>query len=221
MPNIQLTNEFIKTGLVCPAGFESIEYCDAEDPNGLVVEVISDFQGEGAYYVRIPDLYGEVRRSRLGWTNSLPLDEAKRCASMVRQKAKQAILQIQEPPVVTMPTLVDFFYRTYRPYAKRLRPKGCLSDEAFFAAAAREDLGTMKLDEITEEDISIFHGSFCCGGVMSSEALALHVKVLKRVFDLAVAKNLVRRNPARSLYTWCTANERLNGQSSTGQGAST
>jgi len=102
-------------------------------------------------------------------------------------------------PAATMPTLSKFFYGTYLPYARRLRPKGCLSDEAFFVAAAREDLGNKKLDEITGDDIGRFHACLAVRGVHSPDIWALQVKVLKRVFDLAVAKGLVARNPARAV----------------------
>lgn len=193
MPNVQLTTNFINTGLTCPDGQTRIEYCDA-DRTGLYVEVRSTNQGKGTYYLRYKDEKGKTCHQKIGRTDDMTVTEAKKAARDLKAqirlgsdpradaKAKKAV-----------PTFTEFFRDSYLPYAKQHK-RSWVRDEQLFRLRVEPAFGHLRLHEVKRQAVQNFLGAMDKEGIAKATA-DHHVKLIRQMLNRAVEWEVIQANP--------------------------
>lgn len=193
MPKINLTQQFIKEGLVCPPDKSVITYyCMAV--SGFAVNVSRGKPGRGLYRLQ-HKVNGKSAWHPLGSTEDMTLDQARAKALQFKEmKALAPKLPVQpvEAPKV-MPTLAAFFKANYLPYAKP-RKRSWGRDEEMFRLRIGPVFGGMLLSEISRQAVQTFHASLYEGGLAPATA-DHHVKLLRHMLNLAVEWALIKENP--------------------------
>ena len=192
MPIVKLDASFITNNLTCPEGKSQVELCCSEI-KGLYVLVSAKNQGQGTYYFRYKDSTGKTCHQKIGRTADISLADARKQAKALRaeialgadpradQKAKRAI-----------PTLSEFFDDTYLPYAK-VHKRSWKRDTQLFARV-KEKFGHLRLDQITKQQVSVFHAGILEEGLSAASA-DHHPKLLRRMFSMAIEFGLIDKNP--------------------------
>jgi len=193
MSNVQLTTQFINTGLVCPEGKPRIEYCDA-DRTGLLVEVRATNQGKGTYYLRYKDAKKQTRYQRLGRTDEISLAEAKRLAKDIKAEIRLgADPRAEAKAKKAVPTFTEFFRDSYLPFAKQQK-RSWVRDEQLFRLRVEPAFGHMRLNELKRQAVQSFLG------VIQKENLSKasadhHVKLIRQMMNRAVEWEVITTNP--------------------------
>jgi integrase len=190
-----LTQEFIDRELQCPADKRRIELCDSQHP-GLYIEVRETAPGEGTYSLR-HKVQGKTRHEKLGRTGEIPLAEARRRA----QNRRVELLAARDEPQggmatttrATAMTLTEFFDGKYLPHVKP-RKRSWDRDEELFRLRIRAAFGSKRLTEINRHDVQAFHTAVLSEGLSPASA-DHHLKLLRRMLNLAVEWDLLEKNP--------------------------
>jgi hypothetical protein len=181
MPNVQLTNDFIKTGLVCPAGKSKIEYCDA-DRTGLFIEVRSTNQGKGTYYLRYKDDQGKTCHQKIGRTDDMTVTEAKKAARDLKaQITLGADPRADAKAKKAVPTFTEFFRDSYLPYAKQHK-RSWVRDEQLFRLRVEPAFGHLRLHEVKRQVVQNFLGTMEKENIAKATA-DHHVKLLRQMLN--------------------------------------
>jgi integrase len=184
MPIIKLTQSIIENQLYCAEGKRKIELCDADVP-GLICEVRASSQRSGTFYVRYKDLDGQTRYEKLGRTKDMLLADA-------RKKAKQLKAEIHlgaDPHVEAKAqkevlSLDATFREHYTPYAAP-RKRSFSRDEELYRLRIKDRFGNRRLNQISRQQIQTFHTELLQSG-LAPATCDHHLKLLKRVFNLAI-----------------------------------
>jgi integrase len=193
MPKINLTQQFIKEGLVCPSDKSVITYyCMAV--SGFAVNVSRGRPGRGLYRLQ-HKVNGKSAWHPLGSTEDMTLDQARAKALQFKEmKAlapKLPVQQVEAPKV--MPTLSAFFKTHYLPYAKP-RKRSWGRDEEMFRLRIGPVFGGLLLGDISRHAVQGFHASLSENGLAPATA-DHHVKLLRYMLNLAVEWDLLEKNP--------------------------
>ncbi len=194
MPIVKLTPPFINNELICPKGKNRIEYCDADLP-GLYIEVRASSPGQGTYYLRYKDNTSKTCHQKIGRTHDLSLVDARKAAKTLKaeielgadprgeEKARKAVL-----------TYAEFFHAHYLPYVTP-RKRSWSKDEEMFRLRLNAVFGGKRLNQITRQQIQIFHTSLKNSG-LSASTCNHYVKLLKHSLNLAIDWGMLALNPA-------------------------
>lgn len=194
MSTLKITQEIINSELQCPEGRTRIELCDTELP-GLYIEVRATSPGQGTYYLRYKDSNNKTSHQKVGRTNEISLSEARRQARNLKaeiqlgadprgaEKARKAVI-----------TVADFFDLHYFPYVKP-RKRSWKRDEELYRLRIKGAFGHKRLNEITRQQIQIFHASVLEQGLSHASA-DHHVKLIRQALNLAVEWEMLEKNPA-------------------------
>jgi integrase len=194
MAIVKLTQDFINNQLMCPVGVERFEYV-SDERTGLYVEVRKVSNGYGTYYLRYKDANGKSCHQKVGRTAEMSLAEA-------RQKVKELKAEIalgadpraEEKARLAVITFDDFFKEHYLPYAEA-RKRSWESDELLYRLRISPRFGTKRLNQVTRLQIQSFHAAVKDEGL--APATANHyVKLIRRMFNLAMEWQMVDSNPA-------------------------
>jgi site-specific recombinase XerD len=190
---VNLTQKFIDTELIVPDGAGKKEFVD-DTRTGLYVLVSSKSQPEGTYFWRTKSISNnQTTHLKLGKTTDISLAAVRAEVKRLRgeqasgidhsalQKAKRAI-----------PTLTEFFNDTYYGWAK-VHKRSHLRDRQLFARI-QEKFGHLRLDQISKQQVSVFHASLLEGGLSAASA-DHHPKLLRRMFSMAIEYDLIEKNP--------------------------
>ena len=194
---VELTQHFLETGLMCPPGKRRVEYVSHER-TGLYIEVRSTCPGVGTFYLRHKDRTGKTAHARLGSTADTTIEEA-------RQKAKHLKAQItlgqypgeDQPKEPASLTFADFFTEHYIPYAQP-RKRTWQKDQEYFRVRLQDEFGHLPLGKITRQSIMAFHTRLKTEG-LAGATCDHHVKVIRRVLNLAVEWGSLETNPAAKI----------------------
>lgn len=181
MPLRLLTAKGLK-GLACPADGHKVDFHDM-GCKGLMLEVRAS--GGRTWYLRYRDTRGKQRQFRLGDPADLPLDLARKRADELRGQIALGHDPAEEKVVMRqIPTLSDFFYDRYLPFAKGYK-KTWDCDESLFRNHVQPKLGRKHLDEITKSDITALHHGRRASGAAKGSANRLLV-LLRYIFNMAI-----------------------------------
>ena len=196
MPVLKLTQAMFPQALQCPQGKSRIELCDADLP-GLYIEVRGTSPSHGTYYLRYKDATGKTSHQRLGSTTELTLADARKQAKILKGDiASGADLKGEaKAATVTMPTFTAFFEKQYMPYVTP-RKRSWASDESLYRNYLKDEFGTQRLDQITRQQIQLWHTKLRLEKKLAPATADHGVKVLKHALNLAMDWSLVEANPA-------------------------
>ena len=204
MPIIKLTQDFINKNLTCNTS-RRIEYVN-DDRSGLYVEVRATSNGVGTYYLRYKNINGKTCHQSLGRTTDISLAEVK-----VKARNLKAEIQLGADPraeekaklaVVTMDTL---FNDHYLPFVKP-RKKSWDRDEELYRLRISGVFGTKRLNQITRQQVQSFHSSLLEEGLAAATANH-HVKLIRRMLNLAVEWEMLEKNPASRIHMFFEDNQ--------------
>jgi integrase len=185
------TNDFIQSGLVIPAGKQRIEYCDSTVP-GLLVEKRATANAIPTYYLRFKR-NGKTAYDRLGSIKELSLTQARKLATQKKVEHQQAAKVAPElKPAIGEMTLDTFMKDHYFPHA-RIHKRSHVRDDQLYRIRIKPKFGETKLSAITRYDVQKFQNE------LSEEKLSPasqdhHIKLLRRVFNLAVQWEFLEKN---------------------------
>lgn len=192
MPIVKLDSNFITSGLICPEGKSQIEMCCSE-LKGLYVLVSAKNQGQGTFYFRYKDSTSKTCHQKIGRTVDISLADARKQAKNLRAEiALGANPRAEQKAKRAIPTLTDFFNDTYLPYAK-VHKRSWKRDTQLFARI-QEKFGHLRLDQISKQQVSVFHANLLEGGLSAASA-DHHPKLLRRMFSMVIEYDLIEKNP--------------------------
>ncbi len=194
MPVVKLTQNFVNSGLSCPAGKTRVEFVDQDVP-GLYIEVRAASSGRGTFWYR-HKVQGKLEYANLGSTSVITLAEARKKAMAIKvdlasggtpfaaEKARKAVL-----------TFTEFFEGHYLPYVKP-RKRSWKRDDELYRLRIKSVFGNTKLNLITRQQIQQFHTDLAAEGLAPATA-DHHIKLIKHALNLAIDWNLLQdKNPA-------------------------
>lgn len=206
MPVVNFTPAFMATGLVCPEGKPRIEYSVADEP-GLFVECRASAKAVPVWYVRVKKkASGTNAYVRLGDVRQLSLTQARKQARQV--KAEHALLPkqpIEAAPTVGSMTLATFMADHYFPHVK-VHKRSHKRDDQLYRIRIAPKFGHLALSAINRRDVQAFHNALLAGGLSPASA-DHHIKLLRRVLNLAVQWQLLDANPLKGITLFMVNNE--------------
>lgn len=193
MATVLLTTEFMRNGLTTPPGKSRVEYCDLHpDARGLYVEVNANKPGYGTYRLRYKDSSGKTCHVRIGDTNEITLDAARKQAILL--KAQIATGTNPKEQKVEEKTFEQFFVQDYYPYV--LSRKRSHKRDKELAARVNKAMGKKKLSEITRLMLTNFHMSLLNEDKLAPATCDMHIRFLKHALALAVDWGMLDKNVA-------------------------
>lgn len=186
---ITLTQAFLNNGLSVPPGKARQEFCDATVP-GLLVEVRNTQHSIPTWYLRFKR-DGKTAYDRLGTIKELSLTQARKLAA---QKKVEHAQSAKKPAPTTNGdmTLDTFMTDHYFPYAK-IHKRSWVRDDQLYRIRIKEKFGDSKLSAITRYQVLQFQNSLSLLN-LSPASQDHHIKLLRRVFNLAVQWEFLEKN---------------------------
>jgi integrase len=150
MPTVSLSAQFVRQA-ECADGRRKTDYFDRSQ-RGFLLEVRSS--GGKTYYQRYTDERGRERQYKIGSSDVLTLDQARRKA---KQVVAEALLgadpQQRRREMRNIPLLKDFVAERYLPYVRGYK-NSWVTDETVLRIHILPKLGGLALDEIKTDAIS-------------------------------------------------------------------
>jgi len=197
---IMLTEELIRDGLLCPPGRSRWELVDLSEAVGLYIELRATREGYGVYRYRYRSpATNKTRHARIGGTDEVTLEEARRKAKAMRSQVIQGI-DPQDAATAApedenrVPRLEDFFEKQYISYAKT-RKRGWHKEKQIFAYRLEEKFGDQRLDEISLPEVQAYHTSLLEDGQIAPATANHVVKLLRHILNVAVRWEIISKNP--------------------------
>ena len=193
---MKFTQSMFPQVLQCPEGMTRIELCDADCP-GLYIEVRASSPGHGTYYLRYKDRTGKTCHKRIGTTTEISLTDARKTAKTLKAEIALGANPKGEAKaaVVAALTFTAFFDDHYLPYVKP-RKRSWASDESLYRIYLKEEFGTLRLDQITRQQIQLWHTKLRLEKKLAPATANHGVKLLKHALNLAMDWNMLAANPA-------------------------
>jgi len=117
-----------------------------------------------------------------------------------------ANLQADARAAKAVPTLNEFFDLHYLPYVKP-RKRSWRRDEELYRLRIREKFGNRRLNQISRQQIQLFHTEVLASGLAPGTADA-HLRFLKHAFNLAIDWGLLtEKNPAARIPLFAVDNK--------------
>lgn len=188
---ISLTQKKLET-LSCPAGKSKIEYCCAELP-GLLLEVRSGASSPTWQYRY--KVAGKTKYKRIGNLDSHTLAQAKQEAVQLKaeiQNGRDPRAEIQKQKEV--PTLSEFVEDQYLPYIRN-RNRSWKDDDNRLRQRILPAFGDQAMNTLTRKQLLDFHRSLKEEG-LAGATCDHHLKLIRRIFNLAIEWDVVKENPA-------------------------
>lgn len=205
MPVINFTPAFMATGLVVPPGRPRIEYSVADEP-GLFVECRSSAKAVPCWYVRVKKASGTNAYIRLGTIKEISLTQARKQARQI--KAEHALSPRQPAEAaqaVGSMTLSTFMADHYEKHA-RIHKRSYKRDDQLYRIRIAPKFGHLALSAINRRDVQAFHNALLDEG-LSPASSDHHVKLLRRVLNLACQWELLAVNPLKGIPLFMVNNE--------------
>lgn len=203
MAIVKLTQDFIDHHMVCPDGVNRIEFV-SDTRSGLYVENRKASNGYGTWYLRYKDANGKSCHQKIGRTTDMTLAEANEAVKILKAEiALGADPRAEEKARLAVITLNQFFDEYYLPHAK-LNKRSWLRDQQLFSRLDTR-FGNKRLNEITRLELQQLHGNLIREGLAPATANH-HIKLAKRMFNLAISWDLATVNPASKIRLYAEDN---------------
>ena len=168
------------------------EYRADNLPKGFRIEIRQTSKGVGTYRYRTKD-----KDYKLGRTNTTSLEQAlQQAAQLVPSPMPPHISLsppiVQAPPACTL-TLNEFWEQYYWPHIKT-RLRTCRNIESMWRLRLKPTFGRQQLEEIKVIDIERFQTNLL-EQKLSGSHITGHLKLLSRMFTLAIQWELLTKNP--------------------------
>lgn len=210
MPVIQLTSDLLRQGLTCPPSSKRIEYCDREVP-GLLIEVRSSSGSVPTWYVRYKDALKKTCYYRIGSLSDIDLSSARKQAVAFKSHLATSTVAVH-PTASWMPTnpskaltLEAFMRDHYFPHVK-MHKRSWRRDDQLYRLRIGPRFGSYELSEINRREVQLFHNALVKEGLSPASA-DHHVKLMRRVLNLALEWEMVEKNPLRGLKLFMVDNQ--------------
>ena len=201
---VKLTPEFIENCLVCPAGNRRIEYVD-KGGTGLYVEVRATSPDQGTYYLRYKNEQGKTCHEKIGRTDDMDLDEARRRAKTIKAEITLGKdPRADEKASKAVPTLDAFFQDHYLPHAK-IHNRGWKKKSQMYDLRLKQAFGNKRLDQIKRHDVSSFHLG-CRQDGLSPATSDRYLALLRNVVNKAVEFDFLEKIPCKGVKQFNTDN---------------
>lgn len=198
MPHVEMNQDFIKNGLICPPGKRRIEFIPKDLP-GMYVEVREKTPGHGTYFYRYKDASGKTCHQKIGRTTLLTLTEARKEAIRLKAEVNQGDSpRAESKRQKEVPTLSAFFEETYLPYAKA-RKRSWKRDEELYRLRIKGAFGGLRLNQLNRQKVQQFHTSLCDQEGLSPASADHHLKLLRSSLNLAVNWGVIDTNPIQGV----------------------
>ena len=205
MPIINFTPAFMATDLVCPPDKARIEYSVADEP-GLFVECRASAKAVPTWYLRLKNSKGTNEYRRLGTIKEVSLTQARKQARTLKAEHAAAPKQPAEAaPVVGSMALDTFMVDHYFPHAK-VHKRSHKRDDQLYRLRIKPKFGHLALSAINRRDVQAFHNALLDEGLSPASA-DHHIKLLRRVLNLAVQWDLLAANPLKGIPLFMVNNE--------------
>lgn len=205
MPVVNFTPAFVASGLVCPPDKKKIEYSVADEP-GLFVECRASESAVPTWYLRVKNAQGTNNYKKLGTIKDVSLTQARKLA---RQLKAEHMLTPKQEAVVPAPkaelTLDQFMVDHYFPHAK-IHKRSHKRDDQLYRIRIKPKFGDLALSAINRRDVQAFQNSVLKGGLSPASA-DHHVKLLRRVCNLAVQWEFLEKNPLKGIKLYMVDNQ--------------
>lgn len=204
MPVVTLTPAFMASGLVAQPGDKRTEYCDTE-VRGLLIECRSAVNAVPTWYLRYK-ANGKTAYTRLGNVQDLGLAQARKQAITLKAQHTLAPKQAVEvkAPMGTM-TLNAFMEGHYIPHATQHK-RSVKRDDQLHRLRISPKFGHLALSAINRRDVQAFQNSLLKDGLSPASA-DHHVKLMRRVLNLAVQWEMLEKNPLKGIELYLVDNQ--------------
>lgn len=200
-----LDQNYIDTQLACPPGKARVEFVDPMR-TGLYIEVRSQSQPRGTYYLRYKDATGKTCHRKIGCTTEWKLDAARKTAVELKARltkpgAAATVVVVPSgpistgtlsPPTGTAMTLDTFMTEHYFPHAK-VHKRSVGRDEQLYRLRIKAKFGDLPLTGITRLGVQQFMNTLVAEG-LSRASVNHHIQLLRRICNLAVSWEMLGRN---------------------------
>lgn len=189
---IKLTQGFISSAS-CPPDKNRVEYCDTDLP-GLYV-LASSAGNTLTYFLRYKDSAGKTCHQKIGRASDISLADARKQARTLKaeitangrdpraeEKARKAVLTLDE------------LWLEYKKFAKS-RKRSFARDEQLWRLRLQPAFGHMRLNQISRHQAQSFHAGLKEEGILSASSIDHHLKLLRRMLNLAVDWAMLEKNP--------------------------
>lgn len=192
-------------GLVCPEGRSRVELADRDEP-GLFCEVRASSKAVPTWYLRLKNSRGTNLYKRLGTVKELSLTQARKTARTLKaEHAATAKQPIEAAPAVGSMTLATFMADHYEKHA-RIHKRSFKRDDQLYRIRIAPKFGHLALSAINRRDVQAFHNGLLDEGLSPASA-DHHIKLLRRVLNLAVQWELLEKNPLKGIPLFMVNNE--------------
>jgi len=203
---IKLTQSIVDKGLLCPSDRRSIEFVD-QNQAGLYIQARNGSSNH-SYYLRYTNHAGKTAHQCLGRVSEVFLKDARSKARSLRSR----IAEGYDPRAETnqrkaIPTCGEFFNEHYEPYA-RSRKRTAAKDTQMWEKRLSPVFGDVRMDLLSRKEVSDFHASLTEKEGLSGATADHHLKLLKRMANLAVEWNIIQVNPIAAVKPFNLDNRR-------------
>ncbi len=194
----------VLSSLLVPEGKRRLEICDAVI-RGLILEKTASEKSVPTFYLRFKR-NGRTCYDRLGTINDLSIAQARKLAAFRKAEHASEAKKAPDPKPVIGEMLLDTFMTDhYFPYAK-IHKRSWIRDEQLYRIRIKERFGETKLSEITRYQVLQFQNELSLEK-LSPASQDHHIKLLRRVFNLAVQWEFLEKNVLRGVKLRLVDNE--------------
>lgn len=205
MPIMNFTPAFMASGLVCPPDKKKIEYSVADEP-GLFVECRASDRAVPTWYLRLKNAQGTNLYKKLGTIKEVSLTQARKQVKQL--KAEHMLAPKKEEVVLTARaelTLDSFMVDHYFPHAK-IHKRSHKRDDQLYRIRIKPKFGDLVLSAINRRDVQAFQNGLLKEGLSPASA-DHHVKLLRRVLNLAMQWEFLEKNPLKGIELYMVDNQ--------------
>jgi len=203
---IKLTQSIINKGLECPLDKRSIEFVDEDQP-GLYIQARNGSSNH-SYYLRYTNHAGRTAHQRLGRVSEVTLKDARTQARNLRSRIAQGYdPRAEANQRKGIPTCGEFFTEHYEPYV-RTRKRSGFKDVQLWNKRLSPVFGDVRMDLLSRKAVSDFHASLMEKEGLSGATADHHLKLLKRMANLAVEWSFIQVNPIAAVKPFNLDNRR-------------
>ncbi|KQT42509.1 MULTISPECIES: site-specific integrase [unclassified Methylophilus] len=196
MAVVDLSIQFIQTGLQCPEGRSRIEFVDVSR-SGIYIEVRKATPGQGLFYYRTKSkVTGKTTHYPIGSTKDITLEDAKAAVQKLKYELSAGIdKRAEEHARLKVITFDDFFKEHFLPYIKP-RIRSWKRSEQIYRLHIEPVFGHRRLNDVTRLEIQKLHADQIQVNKLTPASANHLAKVIRRMLSLAVEWSIIEKNVA-------------------------
>ncbi len=191
MAVLKLTQHVVDNELKLEEGKKSSEAVD-DQRSGLYVKLTTS---SNVYYLRYKNVQGKTCHQKVGRTDQVSLSDARKRVNQLKSDiANGNDPREQAHAKKAVPTFAEFFTEQYLPHAKS-RKRSWNKDESMFRVRLNDVFGSKRLNQINRRDVVTLHTRLLEVDGLSPASCDHHLKLMRRMFNLAVEWEIIEKNP--------------------------